>query len=274
MKNFKLILISFGILSSSFNTNSQESPHLHTSPEWDECSFQLDPSLTQQEWHQFTREAGLAAYYRPLMDAEPIGVGKVDLSILQWQTTIDENEGAWNNTFVHPDSTHWLVGGPRLPIPGLTLRTGITKKLDVGFYWTTNPQANYSITGVQVQYNFLNNIEKGWSAASRLSFTTIYGPRDLTFATFGLDFVGSKKFRLYKDWISVTPYTNLSLILARAHERTTSIVLQDVNVFGFQGALGAVAQISIVRLATEYNFAAKNTFSFRLGFVFNFKSKK
>src|SRR5688572_25238095 len=76
---------------------------LHVDSRWEECSFQLDPSLTQAAWHQFAGEAGLVAYFRPLVDARPMGRGAVEVSVLQWQTGIDDADAAWNDTFVHPD---------------------------------------------------------------------------------------------------------------------------------------------------------------------------
>jgi hypothetical protein len=94
-------------------------PHLHGDGRWDECSIQLDPSLTQAAWRQFTQEAGLVAYFRPLSDAKPMGKGKFELSLLQWETRIDDSDPAWNDTFVHPDSTHWLFEGAGLKFPGL-----------------------------------------------------------------------------------------------------------------------------------------------------------
>ena len=48
-------------------------PTLHINPRWKECSFQLDPALTQSAWRQFTQEAGLVAYFRPMSDARPMG---------------------------------------------------------------------------------------------------------------------------------------------------------------------------------------------------------
>lgn len=274
MKTLKLIVLVIGIFGANQELLAQENPHLHLSPEWEECSFQLDPSLTQDFWKKFTREAGLVITQRPMISAEPLGVGKIDLSIHKWSTAIDEGDAAWNNTFVHPDSTHWLIDGPRLTIPGLTLRTGITKKMDIGIYWTTNPWANYSIAGAQLQYSFLNDTTKGWAAASRLSFTTIYGPRDLTFANYGLDFTGSKKFNLYKNWISFTPYTNLNFSLSHAHERTDAVSLSDEFIFTPQVAAGGVLALSVVRLGVEYNFSATSTFSYRVGIVLNFKGMK
>lgn len=56
-----------------------------------------------------------------------------------------EGKDAWNDTFVHPGSTHWLKGGPRLPIMGLT-RMGVTDRLDVGVYFTKSPGVNYGPT--------------------------------------------------------------------------------------------------------------------------------
>ena len=81
-------------------------PHLHVNPRWKECSFQLDPALTQTAWRQFTGEAGLVAYFRPLSDARPMDKGRFELSVLQWETGIDDHDAAWNDTFVHPDSAH------------------------------------------------------------------------------------------------------------------------------------------------------------------------
>ena len=86
-------------------------PQLHINTRWKECSFQLDPDLSAAEWKQFTREAGLVAYFRPLTDARPMGKGAFEVSLLQWKTGIDDREGAWNDTFVHPDADHWLFEG-------------------------------------------------------------------------------------------------------------------------------------------------------------------
>jgi hypothetical protein len=49
--------------------------NLHVNPKWDQCSFQLDPSLTQKQWRQFTQEASLVIYFRPLTDARPRSPG-------------------------------------------------------------------------------------------------------------------------------------------------------------------------------------------------------
>ncbi|MGC4021421.1 MAG: hypothetical protein QM734_05495 [Cyclobacteriaceae bacterium] len=118
MKNLQFIVAAFAFSCLTLAGHAQE-VKLHVNPRWKECSFQLDPSLTQSAWHDFTKEAGLVAYFRPLTDAKPMGKWKFEFSLLRWSTKINDKKSAWNDTFVHPDSTHWLKEGPRLAIPGL-----------------------------------------------------------------------------------------------------------------------------------------------------------
>jgi len=269
----KFTIILFAVYSAT-NFASAQHAHLHTDSKWDECSFQLDPSLTQSEWHQFAAEAGNVIYFRPLTDAKPMGVGRFELSVLQWNTKIDENENAWNNTFVHPDSSHWLIDGPELPFPGLTLRAGVTKKIDAGIYWSERPGANYGVWGAQVQYNFFNDTARKFSASTRINFSALYGPDDLNLNVYGVDLIASKEFKLYSKWLSISPYATVSPFLSHAHEKTDAVDLHDETLFGMQGAIGAVAKISCVRLGVEYNMARVNTLSYKLGVVINSKGKK
>ncbi|MEW5799334.1 MAG: hypothetical protein AB1728_10030 [Bacteroidota bacterium] len=242
--------------------------NLHINPRWSECSFQLDPSLTQQAWHQFAKEAGMVSYFRSLTDAKPMGVGHYEFSILQWQTAFDDRKDAWNDTFVHPDSVHWLKESARLGFPGLTFRTGITDNIDVAAFVTKSPGANYGFWGGQVQYNIVNNVENDWAISSRLGFNSLYGPEDFNFTVYGLDLLASKEFAVYSDWITVSPYAGTSIYLASAHEITSKVTLSDENVAGVQGTIGAVAQISFAKLAVEYNAAVVNTLSFKIGIGF------
>src|SRR6187402_2415866 len=158
---------------------------LHVDTRWKECSFKLDPSLTQQAWRQFTQEAGIVAYFRPIADARPMGRGNWEVSAMQWKTNIDDADPAWNDTFVHPDSAHWLFEGSGLQFPGLMARAGVSKKIDVGAYVTKNPNANYGFFGAQMQYNLANDEKKGWAASVRGSFVSLYGPEDVDFTVYG-----------------------------------------------------------------------------------------
>jgi hypothetical protein len=247
---------------------------LHVNPRWSQCSFQLDPSLTQQEFKEFSQEAGMVACYRPLTSASAMGIGRFEVSLLQWKTTIDETKGAWNNTFVHPHEHHYLVGGPALPIPGISLRTGLTKKIDLGVYGTLSPGANYGFVGAQVQYALLSADHHPFDLASRLSLDALIGPKDLNFSVSTVDIVASKKFKLYRDWISISPYLSTSVYFTSSHEKSELVNLKNEHALGLQGTFGAVANIKNFRLAAEYNLANVNTFSFRLGYNFKMWTPK
>ncbi len=241
---------------------------LHVNPKWKECSFQLDPSLTQEAWHQFAAEAAMVAYFRPVKDAKPLGAKNFEVSILQWATAFNDNDEAWNNTFVHPDSEHWLKEGSRLKFPGITARVGITDKMDVGVYWTKSFGANYGFWGAQLQYNLLNFDEKKWAVSARASYTSMYGPEDLNLSVAGVDFVASKEFRIYSDWASVAPYVGVSSSASRAIEKTDKVTLENEHIFDGQAMAGAVIKLAKVQLGVEYNLARVNTVSYKIGMVF------
>jgi hypothetical protein len=239
-------------------------PTLHINSKWKECSFQLAPSLTQSAWRQFTREAGLVAYFRPLADARPMGKGHFEVSMLQWKTGIDDHDAAWNDTFVHPDSAHWLFEGDGLAFPGLTARVGVATNTDVGVYFTKNPGANYGFYGMQVQQSLGESPNRSWAAAARVSFISMYGPDDLDFRVFGVDVLASRKFAVTR-WATVSPYVGGSSYLAASHEKTSAVDLDDERVLGVQGMVGATLQLSMARLAVEYNVATVNSLSFKVG---------
>lgn len=270
MKTIQTILALTVLSVSHIGVSAQDHPNLHVNPRWGECSFQLDSALTQNQFQQFTGEAGKVIYFRPVIDASPMGAGMVELDILRWDTNIDEHDNAWNHTFVHPDSTHWLIGGPRLPFPGLALRAGVTNKMDVGLYWTMRPGANYGFFGAQVQYNFIHNEEKGWAAAGRVSFMHMYGPEDLRFNCYGLDVVGSKHIRLYKEWLSITPYAYGSMIVSQTAEKSDLVVLNNETRLGFAAGAGANLQLSILRVGIEYSPGSLNTVSYKIGVAYDF----
>lgn len=239
-------------------------PVLHLTNRWKECSFQLDAALTQAAWKQFAREAGLVVYFRPMADARPMGKGKLELSVVQSQTNIDDHDSAWNDTFVHPDSAHWLFEGEGLKFPGLMLRAGVSNTTDVGLYFTKNPNANYGFVGGQVQRSILGGRDSEWNASARLSFTTMFGPEDLDFAVIGWDVVGSRDIPL-ATWATLVPYVGFSSYLTRAHEKSDVVDLKDEYQGDAQMMVGTVLKLSAVRLAVEYNQASVNSVSMKVG---------
>jgi len=241
-------------------------PHLHLTTRWKECSIQLDPSLTQEAWRQFTQEAALVAYFRPVADAAPMGRGKFEFSILQWDTGIDDHDAAWNDTFVHPDSAHWLFDeGGGLKFPGLMVRAGVSDRTDVGLYFTKNPNANYGFYGAQLQRQLFGDAKGVWAASARLSGVRLYGPEDVDLTLGGMDLVASRRIAL-KRWVSLSPYAGVSSYFSTSHEKSPLVSLNNETVGESQAFVGASLQLSGARLGVEYNAARVNTVSMKIGF--------
>lgn len=231
---------------------------LHTNDRWDDCAIVIDPALTQDAWHQFVAEVGQVAYFRPLTSARPLGPGRVELSILSSGTRIDDADAAWNDTFSHPDSTHWLFEGNALVIPGLMLRAGVTDRVDVGMYYTQNFRANYGIAGGQVQYSLLGDPARYLAAAGRVSAVWLFGPEDLSASVYGLDFVVSRDLSIF------SPYAGVSGYLSRGREHTPRVTLEDENIFGVQGMVGVAMRYSVLRLGAEVSLARVPGYSFKV----------
>ena len=231
---------------------------LHVNDRWEDCAIVIDPALTQGAWHQFVEEAGLVTYFRPLASAKPLGPGRFDVAVLTSFTRIDDADPAWNDTFSHPDPEHWLFDGSALPIPGLMARVGVTDRVDVGAYVTKAFGANYGIVGAQLQYNLLNDSVRNLAGAGRVSATSLYGPDDMNVSTYGLDLL------LSKDFSRFSPYAGISGYLARGHEKTSKVDLEDENVFGAQATVGVAASVSVLRLGAEVNLAKVPGYSFKV----------
>jgi hypothetical protein len=265
MKHQALVIRAVAAVTALLSTpmDAQSRPRLHVSSRWEQCSIQLDPSLTQSAWRQFTREAAQVVYFRPLADARPMGRGALEFSLMQWQTNVDDNTSAWNDTFVHPDSTHWLYEGSGLQFPGLTFRAGISSTTDVGAYFTKNFQANYGAFGLQLQQSLIHGADD-WDVSARASFVSLFGPEDLDLSVYGVDVVAS-----WKRWTlgpaTVTPYGGVATYLASSHEKSAAVNLANERVGGAIGTLGAALQISVVRLGAEASVSQVPSFAIKVG---------
>jgi len=197
-----------------------------------------------------------------MTSAKPMGVGNIELAITNMATSIDDRDDAWDDTFSHPDSTHWLFSGGALGFPGINARAGITDKIDVGIYFTKNPNANYGFYGGQVQYNLINDLTNGMAAAIRASYVRMFGPEDLNLGIYGLDLTVSRDVSRY------SPYAGISTYLSSAQATTSKVNLDDESVTGLQGMIGVATNFSHLRLSVEMHFASVNTTSFLIGYGF------
>ncbi len=131
---------------------------LHVNPAVEDCSIELDPSLTQGQFREFTRQLGLIASVKLLGPAEPLGTKTFDIGIEYSASPIDDSDPSWNNTFTHPDATHEL--GNTINVPRVYARIGVSDAIDAGVNFLNNSEANYGFVGGEVKYAFFLSGQK------------------------------------------------------------------------------------------------------------------
>ncbi|NUO81356.1 hypothetical protein HUU05_14860 [candidate division KSB1 bacterium] len=233
---------------------------LHVNHDLKSCSIELDPSLTQGQFHKFTREAAQVFTFKLMSPAEPLGAKKFQVGIDYSITKINDADPAWNNTFSHPHETHYL--GDQLAFPKLFARMGMSDRIDVGFYFTKNPEANYGFMGGEMKYALFMQPEKPWAMAVRTTYVTLLGVEDLNFHLLGADLSASKKIG------RLTPYCGIGANLARAIETTSKVNLHNETVLTPRGIIGGQLSLSFFTVTAEMDVAAVSTLSLRTGFRF------
>lgn len=230
----------------------------HLDPAVENCSMVIDPSLTQAEWHTFTKQAGAILSFKSLASARTLGSMQYYIGIDQGRTPVDQRDPAWINTFTHPDETCPL--GDAVSFPALRARLGLTDDMDIGGYWTVAPRANYGAAGGEFKYAFLRESGGTPAAAVRAGFTALTGVRDYDFNIYSVEVMASKDFGI------VTPYAGIRENLFVGTETTTKVNLVTERVWVPQAYGGVVVSFWMLTLAAEYNVSSLNTLAVAVGF--------
>ncbi len=248
-------LICLTLIATS-NTNTLAQSHqpgdpdveLHVDTSLGLCSFDISSDLTQSEWKRFTKEGGNLLYLNPLSSARPLGVKNWDFNIEMTSSDVDETSGAWNNTFHHPDSVHYLNDGPRTAIPAMRFRIGLTEKIDAGLYFspTTAFGANYNLIGFEAKYAFINDPVTNWAASVRVSHVMDAAIEDFNISVTGIDVMASKTF-----FGILTPYAGVAGNWNHTKETTDEVDLHNENYFGVRGIVGTELRWKFVNVGYE-----------------------
>lgn len=240
--------------------DSDRDVYWHIDPKVKSCSMQIDPSLTQGQWHRFTREAGSVITYKSLSPAAPIGQGNWVLGLDYSVSPVDQHDQAWINTFVHPDGDCPL--GDAVVIPTLSGRFGVSERAEVGGFWTTSPNANFGIVGAEFKYGVLAPREHRPSAALRASAALLTGVPDFDLAAYSADLVVGQRFGRFE------PYVGVRQSLVVGSETTSKVSLRDEHQDVTQGFAGAACSVWHTKVAAEFDAGPVNTFALSIGAAF------
>lgn len=265
MKNNLLNLVAkafivFAFASVSHAQGNGSDVYWHITPSVKTCSMVIDPSLTQSQWHTFTKQVGASSSFKSLASARTLGRLNVHVALDYGSTPIDQHDPAWINTFTHPDADCPL--GDAVAYPTLRARMGVADNMDVGGYWTVAPGANYGMLGGEFKYAFLRESENIPAAAVRASATILTGVPDFDLSIYSIDLLASKEIA------KLTPYVGIRTSLAMATETTYKVDLEAETVPIAQGYVGVAYSIWMLNLAAEYNVSSVNTFAFAVGLNF------
>ena len=251
-------LVLFLFVSISNAQNDHSDVYWHIDPDVKDCSMVIDPSLTQDQWHKFTKQAGGIVYFKSLASAKTLGKLHFNIANDKSSTPVDQHDLAWINSFTHPDENCPL--GDAITIPTIRASMGVSDDMDVGAYWTTAPKANYGVVGGEFKYAFLQESKKFPAAAARASVSILTGVSDFNFSIYSVDLLASKKIAM------LTPYAGIKQSLAIATETTSKVNLNKESIYITQGYAGVVYSVWMLNLAAEYNVSFVNTFAFAIGF--------
>lgn len=252
-------LVLFLFVSVSQAQSDSSNVYWHLDPNVNTCSMVIDSSLTQAQWHRFTRQVGAISSFKSLASAKTLGRMKFNIALDNAYSPVDQHDLAWINTFTHPDDEDCPLGDV-ITYPTIRARMGVSDNMDVGGYWTTAPGANYGMVGGEVKYAFLQESEKRPAAAVRASATILTGVPDFNVNIYGLELMASKKIAF------LTPYVGIRESVVIGTETTSKVDLKRETVPFTQGYAGAVYTLWKFNLAAEYNVSTVNTFAFVIGF--------
>lgn len=210
---------------------------LHVDKAYDSCFFDLHPELTEGQFQQFAAEGGQVVRFRQMSAATTLGKGNFDVSMNYAYFFLDDEKGAWNNTMSHPEADHYL--GQELGFPQLSLRVGLTDRVDAEAFGTVNFLSNYGFAGVASKIAILRQSPSmPVSVAVRPSVSGLMGPSEVQVVNASTDIA-----------VSRTVVRGLSPFAGVTGSITAAIDSSDDTDVGNQAAARTVAFVGV-----EYRF--------------------
>jgi len=234
MASARNLLVALMLLApATALAHDSSDPPLHVDPSLEDCSVEFSADLTQDAFRRFAREFGSLSAFKPSAPAATLGRGHVTLGLEQLNFTVEEHSDAWNDTFAHPNAEHDLGADKSFPLA--RVRFGVTDKLDLGAYWTRNPNANYGWLGLEAKYGFAQSAgETPVQFAGRLAYTKTLYVHDMDMHTITAEVGGSRTY-----WSRLTPFVYLGSDVVIARERSGVVALHSETQFVPHAIAGA-----------------------------------
>lgn len=230
---------------------------LHVDASLKECDIRFAPELTQDAFERFTREAGDIVVQKTT-GTEVLRPGGFEFGLAYSHSPIEQKSDAWNDTFAHPDDRHEL--GDAIAMPSLYLRAGLGRSLEVGGYFTGNPEASYRFAGLGFKYGLPSRAPGGLGLAASLDYGLLFGPDDVMVHALGGDLHASR------TWGWLTAHASGGVTFAHAEETSPVVDLATADTVAPHASVGASPRLwGPLRIDVLARFASVQTYEARIG---------
>jgi hypothetical protein len=251
-----MLIVLVGLLPRNAWAHGEDvpDPNLHVNPTLKDCEVWFAPELTQGAYHRFVKEFGSASAFKLMAPPTALGRWGVSLAVEGIGFTVEEHADAWNDTFAHPDATHEL--GSHKQFPKLRARVGLSDRLDLGAFFTENPQANYGWVGLEAKYTALREgPAMPVTLAVRGAYTKTLFVHDMDMHALTADVAAGR------TWAGgFTPYVGVGGDLVFARERSEVVDLKNELVLVPHVLAGVEVRYWRATLGAEVNQAALTHF--------------
>jgi hypothetical protein len=266
MKSLSLVLVALmgcvPAIAFAHDSNEMPDPPLHVDPALQDCSVEFSSDLTQDAFARFAREFGSTSAFKHMAPPMTLGKGGVEVALQQMSFHVEDHSDAWNDTFAHPDATHEL--GSDLSFPKFRIRVGVTDDIDLGAYWTRNPDANYGWLGLEMKYGLLRQSEtRPISLSVRGAWTKTLYVSDMEMHAISADAEAGRTF-----WNIVTPYVGVGGDLVTARETADAVSLHSETQLVPRGFGGVEVRAWHIAIGAEAEVGAINRSEFKVSAVF------
>jgi hypothetical protein len=237
-------------------------PDLHVDPSLKDCSVDFAPELTQVAFRRFAREFGSASAFTLMAPPTTLGRGHVAVALDGYSFKVEEHSDSWNDTFAHPNATHWL--GATKNFPKLRVRAGLTDRIDVGAFYTANLNANYGWFGLEGRYAMLRqSATMPVSVTARGAWTKTLYVDDMDMQTATGDVEAGRTF-----WNSFTPYVGVGSNVVIVRETTPDVALHSETLQVSHLVGGAQYRWWRFALGAEAHVSALTTYEVQVATIF------
>lgn len=237
-------------------------PELHVDASLEDCSVAFAPELTQGAFRRFAREFGSVSAFKQASPPTTLGKGGFSVGLEQIFFSVEDKSDAWNDTFAHPDAYHEL--GSDLSVPKLRVRVGVTDDLDIGAFYSENPNANYGWLGFEAKYGILEQREDMPIAlALRGAYTKTLYVADMDMHAASVDVSIGRTF-----WNVLTPYLGLGSDAVFVRETSDAVDLQSEAIFVPRATAGFEVRYWHVAVGAEAQLSALTSYQAQVSAVF------